>query len=69
MKRDITFSALYWVCVENIRKKCEAIGLKNNTFTKNIISGSIAGAIAGSITLPMDFLKTRIQVRKELEGE
>ena len=53
--RDVPFSAIYWGVYEALRPK-------EFNFQQNFISGAVSGTIASTITLPMDVIKTRLQI-------
>ena len=53
--RDVPFSAIYWGVYETLRPK-------EFNFQQNFISGAVSGTIASTITLPMDVIKTRLQI-------
>lgn len=53
--RDVPFSAIYWGVYENFRPK-------EYNFQQNFIAGALSGTIASTITLPMDVIKTRLQI-------
>ena len=53
--RDVPFSAIYWGVYENFRPK-------EYNFQENFIAGALSGTIASTITLPMDVIKTRLQI-------
>jgi len=68
--RDLLFSGLYWVLVENIRRQVKVWSQQNeegyqdkgSLLLSNVIAGSLAGAISASVTLPLDVVKTRRQL-------
>jgi len=70
LQRDLVFSGLYWVLVENIRSRVktylqsheESFLDKTNLLVSNIIAGGVSGAIASTVTLPLDVVKTRKQL-------
>ena len=53
--RDVPFSAIYWGVYENFRPK-------EYNFQQNFVAGAVSGTIASTITLPMDVIKTRLQM-------
>ena len=53
--RDVPFSAIYWGMYENLRPK-------EFSFQQTLIAGAISGAVASTVTLPMDVIKTRLQI-------
>lgn len=53
--RDVPFSAIYWAGYENFRPK-------EYSFQQTLLAGAISGTIASSVTLPMDVIKTRLQI-------
>jgi len=55
LMRDVPFSAIYWGIYESLRPK-------EYNFQQNFISGAVSGTIASTITLPMDVIKTRLQI-------
>ena len=68
MQRDIIFSGLYWVMLENIREKLKKYFRENTNIFENksteiiitnLIAGCISGGVTGVITLPLDVIKTR----------
>lgn len=59
MQRDLTFSGIYWVMVEQIRKS-QNRGDLESYLIRNVVAGVIAGGFTSFITLPLDVVKTRI---------
>ena len=61
--RDIPFSAIYWVCVENMKIALD--GSYDDTPTekmsKALIAGASSGMIATVVTTPFDVIKTKVQ--------
>jgi len=57
--RDVPFSAIYWPCYEFLRPQ-------QYNFFETFLAGASAGSVASAATLPMDVIKTRIQVGKGL---
>ena len=53
--RDVPFSAIYWGIYESFRPT-------EYNFQQNFMAGAISGTIASTITLPMDVIKTRLQM-------
>lgn len=70
LMRDVPFSAIYWVCVENMRNfwrtrhrdlSTSAVSTTEQTI-EALINGSVSGVIAAAFTTPLDVLKTRSQI-------
>ena len=67
--RDVPFSALYWVGVEEIRSNLERMNDTSHEYSRSplvvawnsFISGAFAGMMAAFFTAPFDVVKTRIQ--------
>ena len=64
--RDVPFSGIYWVVTEAARRRLrEAQGGGQGGVAElayvNLLSGTIGGTVAASITTPLDVVKTRIQ--------
>lgn len=64
------FSASYWVIAENIKSKIYKQEMRDTVdyqtlIMANFMAGSIAGAISGIITLPLDVVKTRKQLQTQ----
>lgn len=53
--RDVPFSGIYWGCYESMRPV-------EFDFGKTFVAGAVAGSVASTVTLPMDVIKTRIQI-------
>ena len=53
--RDVPFSAVYWPCYEYLRPT-------EFSFVDTAIAGAVAGSTASTLTLPMDVIKTRLQL-------
>lgn len=75
--RDVPFSGIYWMCYETIRAELlraypsklhvshpnsHKSNAASSNFVTSLISGALAGSIAGVLTLPFDVLKTRTQM-------
>jgi len=71
--RDIPFSGIYWVCVEQSRTFLISLCIKPDAdycasvggfipFSISFLSGAFAGLIAAAITQPFDVVKTRRQI-------
>lgn len=56
--RDVPFSAIYF----GLYKKIQSLSLSRDAVGNNFIAASIASAVAGTLTLPFDVIKTRQQV-------
>ncbi|XP_022192328.2 solute carrier family 25 member 40 isoform X2 [Nilaparvata lugens] len=63
--RDVPFSGIYWVSYETL-KSIQNGGSSRVTFTNSFISGSLAGAIAATVTTPFDVVKTFQQIELEI---
>jgi len=64
--RDVPFSAIYWSLYEF--SKLQLRQGKNNSFLELFLSGAMAGAVASTITLPMDVIKTARQIEMGERG-
>jgi len=53
--RDVPFSAMYWGLYETLRPK-------EYNFQQCFVAGAVSGTVASTITLPMDVIKTRLQI-------
>jgi hypothetical protein len=53
--RDVPFSAIYWPCYEFLRPQ-------RYNFVETFLAGAFAGTVASTVTLPMDVIKTRLQI-------
>ena len=63
--RDVPFSAIYWVGIEEMRRVWrQRDGLPvsvSQEFTQSFVNGFVAGSIAACCTTPFDVVKTRQQ--------
>mmetsp|Transcript_8767 Transcript_8767/g.21475 ORF Transcript_8767/g.21475 Transcript_8767/m.21475 type:complete len:434 (+) Transcript_8767:138-1439(+) len=75
LMRDVPFSAIYWVCIENLRdfwkSRRRNISPSSNVSTTEqsieaLINGSVSGVIAAAFTTPLDVLKTRSQIEGQM---
>ncbi len=68
LARDVPFSALYWAAMEPMRSALLVADAGRGpddmwrTFRANILAGSAAGALAATLTTPLDVVKTRRQI-------
>jgi solute carrier family 25 protein 39/40 len=62
LMRDCPFSAIYWVSLESTRKYLQSSS-HIPSYMINFISGATGGAIAATLTTPIDVIKTRMQAR------
>jgi solute carrier family 25 protein 39/40 len=70
LQRDLLFSGLYWILVENIRREVKSWNQvneegyldKRTLLLSNIVAGGTSGAICAIVTLPLDVVKTRRQL-------
>lgn len=54
--RDVPFSAIYWPVYETLRPE------EPQVFWQTFLAGAVAGTAASTLTLPMDVIKTQIQM-------
>eukprot|EP00977_Amphora_coffeiformis_P010426 scaffold2438_cov167-Amphora_coffeaeformis.AAC.2 len=64
--RDVPFSAMYWLCIEEMRVmwRVQGGGAPTNVseqFGQSFVNGFIAGTISACCTTPFDVVKTRQQ--------
>ncbi|XP_046920361.2 mitochondrial glutathione transporter SLC25A40 isoform X2 [Dermatophagoides farinae] len=66
--RDVPFSIIYWLNYENLKRIFE---MKEFDFGFSFLAGATSGAIAATITLPFDVVKThrQIELGKQLVGD
>ncbi|XP_063902407.1 probable mitochondrial glutathione transporter SLC25A40 [Zophobas morio] len=57
--RDVPFSAIYWACYEKIMNTFFTMKQK---FISSFFAGAVSGAIAATLTLPFDVVKTYKQI-------
>jgi len=71
LQRDILFSGIYWILVENTRRfiKYMRRNLREDTYEdhttlliSNAIAGGFSGGVASIFSLPLDVVKTRKQL-------
>jgi solute carrier family 25 protein 39/40 len=66
MWRDVPFSAIYWLCIEemkaNLLTRLDHSPSRSEQTGISFISGATAGLIAAACTTPFDVVKTRHQV-------
>jgi solute carrier family 25 (mitochondrial aspartate/glutamate transporter), member 12/13 len=60
--RDIPFSGIYFPLYGNLKKMLKKDGQEIGAF-EVLTAGSLAGAVAASMTTPIDVVKTRLQVQ------
>ncbi|KAI7691465.1 Solute carrier family 25 member 40 [Sarcoptes scabiei] len=57
--RDVPFSCFYWFSYENLKRLFK---MDQYNFGFSFISGAISGALAATLTLPFDVVKTHRQI-------
>lgn len=57
--RDVPFSVIYWYSYE---KQKIVMNQQQPTFDFTLVAGAISGGIAGTLTLPLDVIKTHRQI-------
>jgi len=76
LARDVPFSGIYWVVTESVRRRLSSPvadakhatedagpqGVLRQVAYVNLLSGTVGGVVAASVTTPLDVVKTRIQV-------
>lgn len=65
--RDVPFSAIYWLVVEEVKKKqrdraATQVVNKTNQFVTSLTAASAGGLTAAMVTHPFDVIKTKRQV-------
>ena len=68
MARDVPFSAIYWTSYEWLKGRLQGGSREQSGVWRTIPCASIAGAIAGAVTTPLDVVKTRLQVMNPQQG-
>ncbi|XP_064089664.1 probable mitochondrial glutathione transporter SLC25A40 isoform X2 [Macrobrachium nipponense] len=65
--RDVPFSILYWYSYEKLKM---VFRQEQPTFSFTLTAGALSGGIAGTLTLPLDVIKThrQIEIDKPLNG-
>lgn len=70
LARDVPYSAMYWVGVEQCRSALggdHAGARKPHSMQElamiNFVSGVVSGAVVATLTTPLDVVKTRVQIR------
>ena len=58
--RDVPFSMIYWLGFEQL--KAWLLTRMEYSYKVPFIAGSISGAVAAAVTLPLDVVKTHMQV-------
>jgi solute carrier family 25 protein 39/40 len=61
MLRDVPFSAVYWPCYEYLRPK-EPHSDDMSHFSHIFLASLVSGGFAGTVTMPADVIKTRLQL-------
>ncbi|XP_034045661.1 solute carrier family 25 member 39 [Thalassophryne amazonica] len=62
--RDVPFSALYWFNYELIKAQlCEQSRTSQANFPISFTAGALSGAVAATVTLPFDVVKTQRQIQ------
>ncbi|XP_045125296.1 solute carrier family 25 member 40-like isoform X2 [Portunus trituberculatus] len=62
--RDVPFSVLYWLSYE---KQKIIMNQQCPSFQFTLVAGAVSGGIAGTLTLPLDVIKTHRQIEIEVE--
>lgn len=57
--RDVPFSVLYWYSYEKLKK---VLHQEQPTFSFTLMAGAVSGGVAGTLTLPLDVIKTHRQI-------
>jgi len=68
--RDIPFSAIYWVCVENAKialSACDDQDEPRSRMVKALVAGASSAMVASVVTTPFDVIKTKIQTCPKAE--
>ncbi|KAL1650071.1 hypothetical protein SLS58_001449 [Diplodia intermedia] len=69
LARDLPFSALQFAFYEQEQKLAKSwVGSKDIGLPLEILTGATAGGMAGTITCPLDVVKTRIQTQQSPEA-
>ncbi|KRX07075.1 Mitochondrial carrier domain [Pseudocohnilembus persalinus] len=76
MQRDLSFSGIYWALVEKTRYNLDQLinsRLVENEVERilliNTVTGMLCGSVTSVLTLPLDNLKTRIQLEKKKKND
>ena len=65
--RDIPFSGMYWVIMEEVRLTLGGKDRTKHGNMVNFVAGSIGGVTAAALTTPFDVIKTHRQMHTSLE--
>lgn len=69
MLRDVTFSLIYFPLFANLNKLGPKRSNGESVFWVSLISGCFSGAVSALAVNPIDVVKTRIQLLKNVEGQ
>jgi len=68
LARDVPFSGIYWTLYEYMKYKTSKLTGLNPGFLLHFSSGAIAGSIAAGVTIPVDVIKTRVQMEVDIHN-
>ncbi|KAI7888971.1 putative mitochondrial carrier protein [Mucor mucedo] len=68
--RDVPYSAIQFACYEQFKKIAQnRFKGENIPIGIDVVTGSLAGAIAGAVTTPLDVMKTLLQTQQTVKNK